>query len=1085
MAQRFTLFLIFFCLNLLVFGQSINTEFGKNRVQHHDDFNNWWMYETENFITYWYGKGRNIAQFVVQMSEYDHEEIQGIMEHRMNDKIEIIVYLDVSDLKQSNIGTEETFESSWKRTRIIGNKMFVYFDGNHRNLRRKIREGIATVYLNSMLSGTSLQELVQNTLFLDVPQWYQLGLVSYLGSYWDHLIDDEFRDIWSRQNGYYTQFDKLSRDHPRVAGHSLWYYLDQAYGKSTISNLLYLIRINRNLDNSFLFVFGVPFDRILEEWQIYYANHFAKEEGKFSAYNESAFIPLGNKNYQPISMLRISPSGQSLAYAYNDQGKYRVNLLDLKSGDVKTVFKYGYRNSIQETDYTYPLVAWHPNSSEITIAYEHRDIIRLRKYDLLSGKTIEQDLPEEYHRVYSISYVNDLDYLLSASTDGYSDLYLYQSKGRVSDRLTEDYHDDIEASYAEVNGVMGILFASNRQGAQTGYQKLDTLLPIGHYDLYFYDYINHPGKILQLTDTPNESERQPAVVGNNNISFLSEKSGMVNRYVGPADQLDLSYCTSNFSRNLILHHTVKDHLMSVQSFYHDGAYKAYLEFPDWSSAVIPFTTPFQAGILKSAPAKKGLPFLPEKKEEPQELFKNEYLFQSEFEDPKNLEPIEEPVETLPFKDPFDQYRGINLQEQSDVLRFYPARAIAARTKFKIDDLAARLDNEVLFEGLESYAGDDKELETTPVGILLKAKVKDLFEDYVFEGGVRIPTTFNGSEYFFTFDNNKKLIDKRFAIYRKTETNSVTDSSFPVQKTKRSSLLGLYRLKYPFDVYRSVRATAILRLDKFFYLASDANTSSIPAVNEKRAHLRLEYVFDNTMDLDLNLKVGTRYKFYVEAINRFDLQLVDNFSFDFSRGYTAVIGLDARHYINLFKHSVFALRGAAATSLGSDKILYYLGGAENWVVPQFDDNIPLPGGENFAYKAIAAHVRGFKHNIRNGATYVLTNAEFRLPIFKYLRKRQIRSAFFRNFQLIAFYDAGLAWHGLSPNGDENPINTVFLENPPVIQVKVDFFRDPLVMGYGVGLRSSLFGYFLRLDYAWGIESRAIQDPILYFSLGLDF
>ena len=40
----------------------IETEFGKNRIQHHDDFDDWYMYETQNFVTYWYGKARNVGQ---------------------------------------------------------------------------------------------------------------------------------------------------------------------------------------------------------------------------------------------------------------------------------------------------------------------------------------------------------------------------------------------------------------------------------------------------------------------------------------------------------------------------------------------------------------------------------------------------------------------------------------------------------------------------------------------------------------------------------------------------------------------------------------------------------------------------------------------------------------------------------------------------------------------------------------------------------------------------------------------------------------------------------------------------------------
>jgi hypothetical protein len=42
-----------------------------------------------------------------------------------------------------------------------------------------------------------------------------------------------------------------------------------------------------------------------------------------------------------------------------------------------------------------------------------------------------------------------------------------------------------------------------------------------------------------------------------------------------------------------------------------------------------------------------------------------------------------------------------------------------------------------------------------------------------------------------------------------------------------------------------------------------------------------------------------------------------------------------------------------------------------------------------------------------------------------------------------------------------------------------------MGYGAGIRTLLFGYFLRVDYGWGIETREIQQPRLYIALGTDF
>jgi len=56
---------------------------------------------------------------------------------------------------------------------------------------------------------------------------------------------------------------------------------------------------------------------------------------------------------------------------------------------------------------------------------------------------------------------------------------------------------------------------------------------------------------------------------------------------------------------------------------------------------------------------------------------------------------------------------------------------------------------------------------------------------------------------------------------------------------------------------------------------------------------------------------------------------------------------------------------------------------------------------------------------------------------------------------------------------------------VIQLNVRYFRNPLIMGYGAGVRTSVLGYLIKFDYAWGIENDQLQDPRFYFSIGADF
>jgi len=1083
----FISFLLYGVVQQQAWSQSIATEFGKNRVQYHDDYHKWWTYETENFITYWYGKGKNIGQYVVQMAEYDHAEIQNIMEHRINDKIEIIVYLDQSDLKQSNIGTSETFESSHGNTTIIGNKMFVYFDGNHRDLRQQIRKGIANAYLNAMYARNNLQEIVQSSLSLNLPEWYAQGIVEYLSNDWNHLVEDELRDLWARDKPNYKKFNKIARLRPKVAGHSFWYFVDQTYGTGTVSNILYLMRLNRNLDNAFMFVLGQNFEVIKKEWTKFYNRLYDAEVGVFEEGSEIEELDLSNRDHVPVSMLRLSPNGEELAYAYNDIGKIWVKLRHLESGKEKLIFKSGYRNNVQEPDYNYPLITWHPSGEEVTIVYEYRDKIKLLKYNIETEEELEQTLPEDIQRVYSISYKSDLDYIMSASNDGYSDLMIYYSKGRQYEKLTNDFYDDIDAHYVSLEGSPGILFSSNRATTSREILKMDSIMPVNQFNVYFLPFAEKPGDIIKLLDTPNENERYPFFAENGKVAYLSNTSGMTNRYVLNAVK-DENYPNSNKSRNIIRHHAVNGSKNYIYTLYRDGAYKTYLEYPQWDTKISPYTLSNAKSVNPSADVEETPQYGVIKLEEEKEELSDDYLFQTKYEDPEELSPLdndqEETIDLFSRSTSTDKIEETEL-EQDRIIEFVSARAVAARSKFRLDQFTTQMDNSVLFEGLESYTQDDAEIANAPMGLLFKGVVKDLFEDYTITAGMRVPTSLNGLETFAIFDDNRGLIDKRMAIYRKTETNTIPSFSFPTQKIKSSSILGLYRLKFPLDVYTSLRVTGQLRFDKRFYLHANEFAVNQDVINEKRISIKGEYVFDSTIPKDDNVLWGTRYKAYVEVVNRFDVNLTGDLSFEASRGFTTVVGFDARHYIPLLNHAIIALRGAGATSFGSDKMLYYLGGVENWLLSSFNNNIGVPPGKNFAYQVIAPNLRGFQTNIRNGSTFLLSNTELRIPIFKYFSQRRIRSSFFRNFMIVGFFDAGTAWHGLTPNSDENPINTATVSQPPVLEINVKYFRDPLVYGYGAGLRTQLLGYNIRVDYAWGVESRSVLDPRLYVAFGKDF
>jgi len=198
----------------------------------------------------------------------------------------------------------------------------------------------------------------------------------------------------------------------------------------------------------------------------------------------------------------------------------------------------------------------------------------------------------------------------------------------------------------------------------------------------------------------------------------------------------------------------------------------------------------------------------------------------------------------------------------------------------------------------------------------------------------------------------------------------------------------------------------------------------------------------------------------------------------------VLGFDFRHYTRIHRSFIWANRFAGSTSFGKNKLLYYMGGVDNWLSPSFNYEYQIDYTQNYAFQTLATSMRGFKQNARSGNTFALLSSELRFPVFRYFLNKPLRSEFLNNFQLIGFTDIGSAWQGLNPLTEENTYYTRTISSPP-LEITVQVQKDPLIAGYGFGLRSTLFGYFLRADWAWGIEDQEIQPRIFYLSLSLDF
>jgi len=350
------------------------------------------------------------------------------------------------------------------------------------------------------------------------------------------------------------------------------------------------------------------------------------------------------------------------------------------------------------------------------------------------------------------------------------------------------------------------------------------------------------------------------------------------------------------------------------------------------------------------------------------------------------------------------------------------------------------------------------------------QAKDVFEDYKISGGLKGPVQLNNIGLIAIYENLKNRVDQRTQVSRQSFEDVFSDDI--IKKTVVNDIK--HQFSFPFSEVSSLRLTTNLRFDKVTTLSNSPTTLKTPNDNFILFGGLLEYVFDVTRPISLNINNGFKFKTWVEGYNELLNPNTDFF----------VLGLDLRNYQKIHRNIVFASRLAASTSLGSQRLLYYLGGVDGYLWANFDPTILPDPNTNFQFQTIASPVRGFYQNARNGNSFIAISNELRVPLFSYFSKKPLSSDFLENFMVIGFGDIGSAWTGKTPYSIENSFNSSII-NGHNYTINIKSQKEPIIYSYGFGLRSRIFGYYVRLDWGYGIDDKILMPSIKQLSLSLDF
>ncbi len=1109
----------------LLYGQGMYSEFGRSPYRHLD--RTWFSVEKGLFRVYYHQGGQRLAEWLVEAAPHHLKDLQDSFDYHFRAPVSIVLFTSYNEWLSSNFPLELNRPPEYGHIPIRVNHLTVFFTGNHYELIEQLRDGLSDVILADLFFGGTLQERIQNAFLLTIPDWALSGFEKVYAWEWDARFDDWLRHaVTSRRLRWFNQLEEYER--PRYAM-AFWRYVRDRYGMQAVRSILFTAQMQKNLETALYAVLGKSLGQLHREFYRHYRDRAAGSEADVG---EGWPLPLRRKRWEVLQS-RFSNDGRWVAVLLHHDGRYRLMVGDRSKRSWTEIRKEGVLQNFAYADAAYFSFAFQPDAPILWVCYPGRHGYHLAPYELERGRWGDDRLLTFIEKPLSFDVGAGAQAMVfSAIRRGQSDIFYYRFRANRFIPVTSDPYDDLWPVFGARPDE--VFFSSNRpsdtlwlrypRGRQPRFfptlqlfravvDKKAAVKGRKWHRAHYYRApasweVTHPrvqrnGTVAALADHGGVSH-----VMHFEADSIYQYSEVVVRYADSARSVDTFYFLHPDSVRLDsvwfggrpvagadTVHVYYDTARVVRRFSFGGyAYGWHLAPGGGIQYVVRRHGRYWVGAAGSGVGHSGLalnakafwadrmrrfqaPFTFRHKGRPLERLLRR--LGKEYGAPTPSPPPEEPPFRWvpPYPPPPPGESPFPLSSPPDSAAPPRFRHSPYELTFLPRFIRLQLDNSLIASYYFPYIPNQPFYYVPRANALTLVRLQDIFRNHAIEVGFRTNFNFSGGDYWLRYIDRRKRWLHDVMFYRTTLTQANAVGYYYQQVTEMVS----YRASWPLSPVLFVRLTPSVRHDKFHFLSMDLVSLTTPPLNSYRLGLKAELVAQNLLPLEFNLYRGYRGKVYYETF----LEA----AFSGGRRLSAtpqvhVVGMDLRHYVPLRRPIVWAQRFSMGTSMGRKKIVYYLGGEENWFFPKFNADLPVDAENEYIYQALVAPLRGFPQNIRNGTRYLLLNNELRVSLFHLIHGKPIHSAFLEKFQVVFFGDVGTAWYRGSPFSKEAAVRKHRIQSGP-FDITVETTSFPMVAGAGVGLRLEAMGYYWRIDYGWGYELGNPVNRQFYLAVGSDF
>lgn len=1018
-------------LPTILVAQSYESKFGKNRVQ--SKRYDWKVLSYRNTDVYYYGNNKELAELAGTYSEENLISLTDATGYTPFSKVRLIVYGNIYEYQESNVAIDEPeFVSSGLST-FIKSRVEIAFKGNRTEFENDIKEGIANTLIYTMLYGGSFKEVIQNSYFLSLPDWFISGASKYTAYGWSLEMDNYMRSL--ALTGKLKDPDNLEGKEAALVGQSIWNYFVIKYGEREFQSLLNFVKVVKNYKVAIESSIGGSYDEFIKGWKNFYFNGDSILKNTYSSYDESASL---FSQKQGMITSYGGKSEQSLFIASKQNNKFTIR--QLSSGKDHTILKGGKRVLKRSQGEQLPIIRVSQSGVPGVLYFDSKIGGILKLYKGNKKDWVEIKIPR-LRNISDFGFSPDGNSLiLAASNSTNSDLYQYSFRSRKLIQVTNFGNDEVNPRY--IPGTNKIVYSSNTFKDSVSGERF--------FQIHFMDLRSK--KVESRFKLKGNCTKPEAT--QNGVYFLNDCTGIQNLYY-------YSFADSTISQ-------VSQSLINIEDFSLTG-----------NEVTIPvlMTRNQKPEIIALTSRPNAVDF---------------GHFRPETQRARYLEKIrlkklsEMIADTLRASDTTSiKQDGLNDSEEFVDIRNYKFETEKQLERLGPDfeEIKKKLGSEVYFKGPHKYNNRfsveniGSEFLIDPLrglGILFDARLTDILENHKVDIGIFGLFDLKSSNLFGEYKYLKHRTDFGFRYDRQTlnaSSNSLTEK-YALNKFQ-------FKAAYPFDISKRIEVGNFVTTTT--YVPFD--DQFLPKQTTLYLGLQGAFVFDNTYVYGLNLRKGLR------ARASFESSISPQAGKDFSK-----ISVDLRYYQPIIKNISLAGRAFYGQFFGQAPKNFLIGGMDNWLFNRTNRNganDPLllrPNYDNsdLLFLEYVTPLRGFNYNQQFGNRTFLLNAELRVPFANLIYPEEISSAFLKNFEIAGFTDFGAAWTGSSPFSKDNTINTSIIDDQNSnFKAVVNNYKNPYLFGYGFGFRTLMLGAYMKLDVAWGILDKQLQEAKYYLTFGYDF